>query len=95
MGSTGETHLLELLDIDVELSPKLGFGLRESRHLPRQLMRLGRLGFLLFALLLQPCHLVLDLELFRTKERMELQLAQFVLVDERFELQSKPGNGQY
>jgi hypothetical protein len=94
MGSTGETHLLELLDINVELSPKLGFGLRKSRHLPRQLMRLGRLGFLLFALLLQPCHLVLDLELFGTKERVELQLAQFVLIDERFELQSKAGNDQ-
>lgn len=72
MGSVGGTHLLELLNIDIELSPELGFGLGESRHLSRQLVRLGRLGFLLFALLLQPCHLVLYFKFFGPKERVEL-----------------------
>lgn len=38
MGAKEETHLLELFDIDVELGPKLGFGLREGRHLSRQLV---------------------------------------------------------
>ena len=63
-GKEGLIYLFKFLDVDIELTTKFGFGLREGRHLPRQLARLGSFDFLSFALLLKTCHLILYLELF-------------------------------
>jgi hypothetical protein len=66
------TYLLELLHIDVELCAEFGFRLGKSRHLAGQLVRLGRFGLLLFALLFEPCSVVLYFKFLESKHGVVL-----------------------
>lgn len=65
-------YLFELLYIDVELRAELGFGLGEGRDLAGQLVRFGGFELVLFALLFQAGHVVLNFQLFGPQQGMEL-----------------------
>jgi hypothetical protein len=63
-GCRGATHLLELIDVNVELIPQLRFRLGESLNLRLQVTGLCRLGIGALLLSFEPGHMILDFEFF-------------------------------
>ena len=84
-----KSHLLKLLHINIQLTAQFILCLGKGRYLTGQLMRLVQFCILLLAESFLLCEMVLDFELLASEERVELDFAHLVLLDEGFELFSE------
>lgn len=66
------SHLLEFLDVDVQLRPQLGLGLREGRDLGMEGFRTVRFLLGVFALLLVAGEIPLDFEFLCAEQGVEV-----------------------
>lgn len=73
------TYLLELLNVDIQLAPQLGFGMRKSRHLRAEGTTTGSFVFSSAALFLVLGRQALYLGIFAAQERFIMQLSHFKL----------------
>lgn len=78
-------YLFEFLNIYIELVAQLSLGLGEGEYLAIKLVCSSRFSLRGLLLLFIPCHVPLYLDFFGAHGRVEMELAQFVLLDKGFE----------